>query len=207
MNARVEQRERSHEAIVTSAARLLRAHGLAGTRVVDVMQGAGLTVGGFYAHFDSKEALLREALRRTSSEVRARLFGTLDEHPPEQRLDVALRRYLSAQHRDDHERSCPLPAVVGAVGTTARDYANVVTEQVDAMVSALAAELPSGASSSSSSSSSSSPSSSERLSRRTVAIAAVALMYGGLSLARAVAGTPLSDEILKACRAAGSTLR
>jgi TetR/AcrR family transcriptional repressor of nem operon len=41
----------------------------------------------------------------------------------------------------------------------------------------------------------------------TVAIAAVALMYGGLSLARAVAGTPLSDEILKACRAAGSTLR
>jgi TetR/AcrR family transcriptional repressor of nem operon len=201
MSARAEQRERSHEAIVTSAARLLRAHGLVGTRVADVMHGAGLTVGGFYAHFDSKEALLREALRRTSAEVRARLFGTLDEHPPEQRLDVALRRYLSAQHRDEHERGCPLPAVVGEVSTTAPDYAGVVAEQLEATISGLAAELPSGASCSSSSSAT------ERLSKRTVAIAAVALMYGGLSLARAVAGTPLSDEILKACRAAGSTLR
>jgi TetR/AcrR family transcriptional repressor of nem operon len=199
MNARVEQRERSHEAIVNSAAHLLRAHGLTGTRIVDVMQGAGLTVGGFYAHFESKEALLREALRRTSSELRARLFGTLDEHPPEQRLDVALRRYLCAQHRDEHERGCPLPAVVGEVGTTAPDYGTVIAEQVEAMITALAAPLPVASSSSSSSS--------ERLSKRTVAIAAVALMYGGLSLARAVAGTPLSDEILKACRAAGATLR
>lgn len=198
MSARVEQRERSHEAIVASAAKLVRAHGFAGTRVADIMAGAGLTVGGFYAHFESKEALLRETIRRTSSELRARVFGTLNEHPAEERLDVALRRYLSAQHRDEPERGCPLPAIVGEVGTTAHDYAGVVAEQIEATVSALVAEIPAGGAGTSAS---------ERLSKRTVALAAVALMYGGLSLARAVAGTPLSDEILKACRAAGSTLR
>lgn len=200
MSARVEQRERSHEAIVASAAKLVRANGFAGTRVADIMAGAGLTVGGFYAHFDSKETLLREAIRRTSAELRARVFGTLGEHPAPERLDVALRRYLSTQHRDEAERGCPLPAIVGEVGTTATDYAGVVAEQIEATVDMLVAEIPAGATGPGSTSS-------DRLSKRTVALAAVALMYGGLSLARAVAGTPLSDEILKACRAAGSTLR
>lgn len=198
MPSRAEQRERSHEAIVASAAALLRTRGIDGTSVAEVMAGAGLTVGGFYAHFDDKEALVRAGLRRCALELRARLFGGLDDadtdRRADKRLDTALRRYLSPQHRDDPAAGCALPAVVGEVGTTSPSYGGVVAEQLEAMVAALSEVVPSSSSSSSSS----------KLSKRTVALATVAMMYGGLSLARAVRGTPLSDEILKACRAAAA---
>ncbi len=188
MTAKAEQKERSHETILESAARLLREKGIAGARVADVMKGAGLTVGGFYAHFDSKDALIDEALRRTSGEMRQRLFARLEDKPEGDRAEVVLKRYLSAAHRDDFARGCPLPAVVGEVGTTAREHGDVLGAQVNAMSSELEAYLPTNGG----------------VSPRYLALGLVALMYGGLSLARALRGSPLSDDVLKACRALGS---
>src|SRR2546427_9542592 len=101
MNAKVEQKERSHETILESAARLVREKGIIGARVADVMKGAGLTVGGFYAHFSSKEELVDEALRRTGAHLRGQLFARLDQKPEEDRAVVVLKRYLSAAHRDE----------------------------------------------------------------------------------------------------------
>src|SRR5438132_14389156 len=112
MNAKVEQKERSHETILQSASRLLRERGVSGARVADVMQGAGLTVGGFYAHFDSKETLIDQTLAETSKELRARLFSGLGQKPKAARALVVLKRYLSADHRDDPTHGCPFPAVV-----------------------------------------------------------------------------------------------
>src|SRR3954469_11601544 len=108
MNAKVEQREKSHATILESAARLVRERGIAGARVADVMKGAGLTVGGFYAHFDSKEHLVDEALRRTAASLRDRLFARIDEKPEADRAEVILKRYLSAANRDDEQNlGCP----------------------------------------------------------------------------------------------------
>jgi TetR/AcrR family transcriptional repressor of nem operon len=188
LTAKAKKKGRTHEAILGSAARLLREKGIAGAGVADVMKGAGLTVGGFYAHFDSKEDLIDEALRRTSDDVRQRLFERLQDRPAEKRAEIVLKRYLSAEHRDEFQQACPLPAVVGEIGTTAGEHRDVLHEQVVAMASALAELLP--------------PAS--ELPRRQLAIALVALMYGGLSLARALRGTPLSDEVLRACRALGA---
>src|SRR5579862_8577658 len=101
MNAKAEQKERSHQTILESAARLLRERGIAGARIADVMQGAGLTVGGFYAHFASKEALIEEALLRTADDLRALLFAKIDEKPAGDRAVVILKRYLSPDHRDE----------------------------------------------------------------------------------------------------------
>lgn len=185
MNAKVEQRERSHETILDSASRLLREKGISGARVADVMRGAGLTVGGFYAHFKSKEALVDDALRRTTREMRARLFVRLDEKPPGDRLEVVVKRYLSGAHRDALTVGCPFPAVVGEIGATAPEHAAVLADEIDVFASELREHTSVGGA---------------RASRR-VAIGLVALMYGGLSLARAVRGTELSDEILAACRA------
>jgi TetR/AcrR family transcriptional repressor of nem operon len=70
MNAKLEQKERTHAAIIGSACKLLCEKGIAGARVYDVMSGAGLTVGGFYAHFASKKALVDEAIRRTAKIMR-----------------------------------------------------------------------------------------------------------------------------------------
>src|SRR6516162_9206723 len=106
MNAKAEKKERSHETILESAARLLRERGISGARVADVMKGAGLTVGGFYSHFGSKEELIDEALRRTSDALRDRLFARIEVKPPEDRAEVVLKRYLSAAHRDEQTLGC-----------------------------------------------------------------------------------------------------
>ena len=78
MNAKVEQKERSHESILQSAARLVRKKGISGAGVAEVMKGAALTVGGFYAHFSSKDELVDETLRRTGARLRDGLFAGVD---------------------------------------------------------------------------------------------------------------------------------
>ncbi len=194
MNAKMEQKERSHETILESAASLLRARGISGARVADVMKGAGLTVGGFYAHFASKESLVDEALRRTGAGLRERLFSRLDEKPEPDRAEVVLKRYLSAAHRDAQTLGCSLPAVVGEIGTTAGEHRDVLAEEVEALSSGLAEYLPHGT-----------PATQRRgVPRRALALGLVALMVGGLSLARALRGTPLSDEMIRACRTLGA---
>jgi TetR/AcrR family transcriptional repressor of nem operon len=185
--SKFEQKEQSHQTILVSAAQLLRHRGIAGARVADVMSGAGLTVGGFYAHFASKTELVDETLRETASALRARLFERIEEKPPADRAEVILRRYLSPAHRDLKTEGCPLPAVVGEIGTTAPEHGPVLRELIDAMATELSTHL-SGA---------------RPVPRRHLALALVALMYGGLSLSRALKGTDLSDELLRACRAVG----
>ncbi len=188
MNAKVEQKERSHESILDSAARLVREKGISGARVADVMQGAALTVGAFYAHFSSKDALVDEALRRTARALRDRLFARIEEKPEADRVEVILKRYLSPDHRDNATLGCPLPAVAGEVGTTARQHEPVVAEQLEMLVAGVAQHLPAGG----------------PVPRRALALGLVALMYGGLTLARAIRGTELSEEILRACRVVGA---
>jgi TetR/AcrR family transcriptional repressor of nem operon len=187
MTSKSEQKELSHDSILESAARLVRESGIAGARVADVMKGAGLTVGAFYAHFASKTELVDEALRRAGEKLRARLFARLDEKPPADRAIVILKRYLSAAHRDLGTQGCAMPAIVGEVATTAPEHRETVRELTEAFAAGLARELPEA----------------HVHGRRQLALALVALMYGGLSLARALGPTPLSDEILKACRALG----
>lgn len=193
MVTKVERKERSHEAILANAARLVRERGIAGAKVADVMGAAGLTVGGFYAHFASKEELLDAAIRRTAREMRDSLFGRLDEKPAEDRAEVVLKRYLSAAHRDATDVGCPLPAITGEVATTAPEHRAVVEEQLLGMTTELLAHLPAASSGTRAS-----------LPPRTLALGLVALMYGGLGLSRAVRGTELSDEILRACRSLGA---
>ena len=188
MNAKTEQKELSHQTILESAARIVREKGIAGAKVAEVMKGAGLTVGGFYAHFASKEVLIDEALRRTGATMRGRLFLRLDEKPKADRAEVLLKRYLSAANRDETTLGCPLPAVVGEVGTTAPEHAAVLSEQVELLANGIEEHLPERAS---------------EITPKVLAVGLVALMYGGLSLARAVRGTPFSDEVLKATRAVG----
>src|SRR5260370_9091563 len=120
MNAKVMQKGRSHESILKSAARLVREKGISGARVADVMKGAALTVGGFYAHFPSKDELVNETLRRTGAVLRDRLFARLEQRAETDRAQVLLDRYLSADHRDGMALECPLPAPVGQIRTPPR---------------------------------------------------------------------------------------
>jgi TetR/AcrR family transcriptional repressor of nem operon len=184
VNAKLEKKERSHATILASAARLTRERGIAGASVAEVMKGAGLIVGGLYAHFGSKGDLIDEALRRTGAILRERLFSRIEEQPGPERAEVVLKRYLSAAHRDEQTLGCPLPAVVGEIGTTAGEHGAVLAEQLEALSTRLEELLPSA----------------RGTSRRALALGLVALRVGGLSLARALRGKARSDEVIRACR-------
>lgn len=185
MTARDERRDATHEQILASAGRLLRARGLAATSVADVMKGAGLTVGGFYAHFASKDALLGEVLRRAGAAMRERLFAGLDARGADERFELLVRRYLSRAHRDEAEAGCVLPAVVGEVAAGADAQRDALADVLDALGEGIAAQLGEPA---------------PPARARGFALGLAALLYGGLSLSRAVRGTALSDEILRASR-------
>src|SRR5256885_3467392 len=188
MNAKVEQKERSHESILQSASRLVREKGISGAAVADVMKGAALTVGGFYAHFSSKNELVDETLRRTGSALRERLFERLEAKAEAERAESILKRYLSAEHRDGGVPDCPFPAVIGEVGPTAPQHRPVIGEQVTALVDGLAQRLPATA----------------IVPRRTLAIGLVALMYGGVRPARAPEGSEVFAEMPRAWPAPGT---
>ncbi|TNF32259.1 MAG: TetR/AcrR family transcriptional regulator, partial [Deltaproteobacteria bacterium] len=108
---KTERKRRSHAAILASATRLVREGGIRATSVADVMRGAGMTVGGFYAHFPSKEALFAESIASAATDAWERFLATLPEGEPHERARAALRGYLSRAHRDLPESGCPLPAV------------------------------------------------------------------------------------------------
>lgn len=146
------------------------------------MSRAGLTVGGFYAHFDSKEALIEAALRESSNEMMSVM--TKQSRTASRRkmfLDV-LSRYLSKEHVEDASHGCALPSVVFAMLFGDTQYAGATAELVEDV--------------------------SEKLSElfghdetaRKRALGCVALMIGGISLARAFQGTPMSAEILEGSR-------
>ncbi len=192
MTAKDEQKGLSHDSILESAARIVREKGIAAAGVAEVMRGAGLTVGGFYAHFASKSALVDEALRRTAFALRDMLFERLDDKPAADRIVVVLKRYLSAAHRDSPATGCVMPSVAGEIGTTAPEHRAFVREQIEALAAAMTRQLVPDRRRD------------RAISPRHLALGLFALMYGGLALARALGPTPLSDELLKACRALGT---
>jgi TetR/AcrR family transcriptional regulator, transcriptional repressor for nem operon len=187
MSRRQRQKTRTRERIVRSAVDLLKRRGLTGASVSEVMSGAGLTVGGFYAHFSSKEALAEEAVKAALTERRRQFLDRCGAGGWRERLESALSGYFTADHRDDRGSGCPMPAasVEAAHSGTA---AAVFTEELARMAKAFETG----------------PNPASVPAPRQAALGCLALMVGGMILARAVEGTPLSDEILYDATAFGA---
>src|SRR5262245_46201427 len=94
-----EHKDATHERIVRYAAQQLRAHGINGIGVADLMKGAGLTHGGFYSHFDSKDALVTEAIGAAFEQTFASLENAANNAGRKKRSKVAREQYLSTAHR------------------------------------------------------------------------------------------------------------
>ena len=169
-----EQAAANRERILEAAARLFRERGLDGIGVADLMAAAGLTHGGFYGHFQSKEALMAlacgRALDRSLEKWRARS------------LPEIVAAYLSPRHRDQPGSGCAIAALASDVPRQGPAVRRTYTEGVRALVDELAVHLPGRS----------------RAARRRAAAAALAGMVGALLLARAVDDAALSDEILQA---------
>lgn len=164
-----------------SAVRLLKTQGMAEASVAGVMADAGLTVGGFYAHFESKEALAEVAVRQGLQERREMFLQRPDKDGWRLRLSSALKEYFSQQHRDDVENGCPMSmAAMDAArsGIAAEAFIEEIIQMAEAFENGQGnARAP-----------------------REAALGSLSLMVGGMILARAAKGTALSDEILEAAQ-------
>src|SRR6476619_2991342 len=105
-----QQAAQNRERIVEAAAQLFRERGFEGIGVADLMKEAGLTHGGFYGHFESKEDLMAQACTRASARSRA-LWTRLAERAPRDPLAEIASVYLTARHRDDPGDGCLMAAL------------------------------------------------------------------------------------------------
>ncbi len=105
-----EHKLETHARIVKKASVRLREKGAHGIGVADLMKDAGLTHGGFYAHFDSREALVIEAFTHAMDRSTERWRKQAEQTPPEKRLAMIVNSYLTPVHRDDPGHGCAVPA-------------------------------------------------------------------------------------------------
>ena len=105
------KKAQTHERIVENAARVIRREGYDGVSVAEIMKEAGLTHGGFYAHFESRDDLVLEALEHASVESLAKMTAAVDEAPAGRGLEVLADRYLSDAHVKIPEAGCALAAL------------------------------------------------------------------------------------------------
>ena len=136
-------KEKTREQIVSAAARAFREEGVAGVSVPELMGRAGLTHGGFYAHFRSKDHLVAEACRCALRESSARLIETARKAPREKRLAAFIGAYASPAHRDDPGAGCVLPALTAELGRhAAPEVRATFTESFNESIATLARALP-----------------------------------------------------------------
>src|ERR1700675_1893642 len=168
-----EQAAENRRRIVQTAARMCREHGFDGAGVDAIMNGAGLTHGGFYGHFRSKDDLAAEAVKRAlehSGEKQSRYT----------KLKDLVCGYLSGRHRADRANGCAVSALGADIVRQGEGVRGVVTAYVRGQLDRLACLLMNGTAAS----------------RRRRAITTLAGMVGALTLARAVDDPALSEEIL-----------
>jgi TetR/AcrR family transcriptional repressor of nem operon len=179
-----EHKEKTRARILASAGKLFRRLGYHGAGVDKVMEEAGLTAGGFYAHFDSKQELLAEAIEHIGAESGERRAAWTGELSGLEWAQAFLGGYLSTDHRRGIEEGCPLAALISDVAR-ADDAAKTSFEAiVRDLESKLAAHVEGCA-----------PSDAKER-----ALAAVALCVGGLGLARSVHDEAFAERIIRSCR-------
>ncbi len=180
--ARSAAKEATHERIVSVAARAIRRSGYDGMGVADIMKEAGLTHGAFYAHFDSREAMLAEAAAKACAESAAAAADVVASVPPGIALASMLGSYLSREHVEQVELGCPLAALGSETVRQAPEVRRVATRHIKEVVDLIARQSPDWGQ----------PAAHER------AMVTVATMVGALLLARAVDEPALSDGLREA---------
>lgn len=183
-------KEQTRQKIVEAASQRFRADGIDGVGVVSLMGEVGLTQGGFYNHFGSKEDLVRESVVAGASCAIKRLTAKVAASRGEA-YRALVNGYLSAEHRDQPETGCVAAALSAEMARRPVETKTAFTDSYGEMVDLIASTLPETV---------------RGKRRRTLSMAVFASMVGSMSLARAVADEKLSDEILALGRQAAFEL-
>jgi TetR/AcrR family transcriptional repressor of nem operon len=176
--------EKGHKAatrqrIVETAARKFRKEGIAAVGIAGLMAEAGLTHGGFYAHFESKEALVREAVGAALDETRARMDRAAEAQAG---IEGLIRRYLRPTHRDTPERGCAIATLAAEIARHDPATRAAFGARVDAFLSRLEDHLPPAL---------------DAPDKRRRAIGILSVLLGALQLSRVLVNEEASDEILQ----------
>ena len=181
-----EHKQETHARIVRKASVRLREKGAHGVGVADLMKEAGLTHGGFYAHFPSREALVIEAFAYAMDRSTAQWRKMAEQTPREKRLATMVENYLTATHRDDPGHGCAVPALGADITRESPKTRRAFAAKLEDMIEMMADQV-------------------DGVPRRTArkqAAAALATMMGTMVLARITGNGELSDDILAAGREA-----
>ena len=173
-----EEKTKSHARIVTSAARLFRERGLGGASVIDVMTDAGMTHGGFYKHFDNKDALIERALESAFDEF----VKNFDANLTESEIAASRARYLSREHMAQPGRGCPVAALGSEIARESNTLKAAFGAGVRRVIKAIAVSRAG------------SPAA-----RRKAAIREFSMLVGAIVIARST-DSELADQVLAACK-------
>jgi len=181
-----EHKLETHARIVRKASVRLRERGAHGIGVADLMKDAGLTHGGFYAHFDSRDALVIEAFTHAMDSSTERWRRLAEQTRREKRFAMVVNTYLTSLHRDNPGQGCTIPALGAEIARESSKTRKVFAGRLERMIDMLAEQIPNL----------------PRKAARKKATAAIATLMGTMVMAR-IAGTGgFSDEILDAGREA-----
>jgi len=181
-----EHKQETHARIVRKASVRLREKGAHGVGVADLMKEAGLTHGGFYAHFDSREALVIEAFAYAMDRSIEHWRKTVEQLPPEKRLSAIVESYLTTVHRDDPGRGCAVPTLGPEIAREGPKARRAFAAKLDQMIDLIAEQIPDV----------------PHKAARRQASATLATMIGALVLSRVAGNGAFSEDILSAGREA-----
>lgn len=181
-----EHKSTTRAKVVEAASRSLRRRGPEGLAVAEVMAEAGLTHGGFYAHFPSKDALIAEAVQAAFEDSRVQFLKLGEGRTGREQLNTFVDQYVSAAHRDRPERGCAITALASDMPRQAEAARRAYDAGVARLIARLARLLAGGTA----------------LERRARAGSLLAEMAGAVTLARAIRDPVFSDSLLAETRAA-----
>jgi AcrR family transcriptional regulator len=142
----LDRKQVTHERIVETAARAIRRAGFHGVGVADIMKEAGLTHGGFYAHFASRDALLCEALERAGRDSAARVAkgSSVRQARGASAFRALVEQYLSDGHLASPENGCPVAALAGEMPRQTPEVGQAAARRVRGLIATVERSLPQG---------------------------------------------------------------
>jgi TetR/AcrR family transcriptional repressor of nem operon len=176
-----QEAAKTRERIVTVAAEEFREHGIVATGLSDLMSAAGLTHGGFYRHFDSKDELIKEASAAALATILDGLAGAASGKRGRTGLKTVVARYLSTEHRDQPREGCPLAALGSELARADAETRKAATAGFLRLVDILAEQFDQ-----------TQPSEAKKK-----ALAAAVTMIGALTMSRIVTDAALSKSVLR----------
>jgi TetR/AcrR family transcriptional repressor of nem operon len=181
-----EHKRETHARIVRKASIRLREKGAHGVGVADLMKEAGLTHGGFYAHFDSRDSLLIEAFAYAMDRSIEHWRKLAQQIPPDGRLAFIVDTYLTLVHRDDPGHGCAITALGAEIARESPKTRRAFAAKVEQLIDLMADQIPGL----------------PRKAARKQAASLLATMMGTLVLARIAGSGEFSDDIMQAGREA-----